>query len=105
MTQIIQTSPGDFNSSLPRQMPGRAEHESVKSAGSLSIRQMLVRWLLLVLVQLVAMNIRGLAQSQMPGAGKTLTLPEAVSIALKQNPTLRAAGDYAEAVRHGIAVA
>ncbi len=40
-----------------------------------------------------------------PAAGKSLTLPEAVDIALKNNPAIGAAGAYAEAVRRGIRVA
>jgi outer membrane protein TolC len=40
-----------------------------------------------------------------PSATATLTLPEAVQLALKNNPTVQATDAYAEAVRHGITIA
>ena len=40
-----------------------------------------------------------------PAAPRTLTLQDAVGIALKNNPTVQAADAYAEAVQQGIAVA
>ncbi len=47
----------------------------------------------------------GIAGAQAPSPSQKLTLPEAVEVALKNNPTVQAADAYAEAVRHGIAVA
>ncbi len=44
------------------------------------------------------------ALAQSPDSGP-LTLPEAVTVALKNNPTVKAAVAYAEAVQHGIAEA
>jgi outer membrane protein TolC len=54
---------------------------------------------------LVASTI-GMLRAQAPGsAGGSLTLAEAVALALQHNPTVQAADAYAEAVRQGIAVA
>ena len=47
----------------------------------------------------------GIARAQAAPPSQKLTLPDAVELALKNNPTLQAADAYAEAVRHGIAVA
>ena len=47
----------------------------------------------------------GTAGAQTSSPSQKLTLPEAVELALKNNPTVQAADAYAEAVRHGIAVA
>jgi outer membrane protein len=52
---------------------------------------------------MVAVSLRP-ALAQSPGSGP-LTLQEAVTVALKNNPTVKAAGAYAEAVQHGIAEA
>lgn len=61
--------------------------------------------LLLVSSTLLAC-IAAAAQGQAPGPRpKLLTLPEAVSIAMKNNPTLQGADSYADAVRRGIAMA
>jgi outer membrane protein TolC len=46
------------------------------------------------------------AQNQTPGQNvEALTLPQAVSIAVKKNPNLQGAESYAEAVRRGVAAA
>jgi outer membrane protein len=42
-------------------------------------------------------------QAQTSSAPKELTLPQAVEVALKNNPTLQAADSYAEAVGHAVA--
>src|SRR5579885_2327215 len=52
---------------------------------------------------LVAVSLRP-ALAQSPGSGP-LTLQEAVTVALKNNTTVKEAGAYAEAVQHGIAAA
>ena len=45
------------------------------------------------------------ALGQTPAAPQSLTLPQAVELALKNNPTVQAAAAYTEAVEQGIAVA
>jgi len=41
--------------------------------------------------------------AQTPSAPQEITLPQAIEVALKNNPTLQAAGSYAESVRHAVA--
>jgi len=68
------------------------------------IRGILCRSLLLLLIQAAPTSVRLFAQSQTPGdEPKALTLREAVSIALKNNPAAQSADAYAEAVRHALA--
>ncbi len=55
-------------------------------------------------LMLIALGL-GAAVAQDAPPPRKLTLPEAVGLALKNNPTVQAAEAYAEAVRHGIAVA
>ncbi len=61
------------------------------------------RILSLILVMFVVAPAVAGAQAVPPS--QKLTLPAAVELALKNNPTVQAADAYAEAVRHGIAVA
>jgi outer membrane protein TolC len=60
-----------------------------------------VFWGAMVLLAALAPGALG----QTPAAPPSLTLPQAVELALKNNPTVQAADAYAEAVEQGIAVA
>lgn len=60
---------------------------------------------LLLTIWLAAGTVAPLLAQAPPGAPAALTLPEAVQLALKHNPTIEAADAYAEAVRHGITIA
>ena len=72
--------------------------------GPSSIRGFLFRSLLFLLIQAAPPSVRLFAQPQTPvDEPKALTLREAVSIALKNNPTAQSADAYAEAVRHAVA--
>jgi outer membrane protein len=59
----------------------------------------------LSLALLILAMAPGIAGAQAVSPSEKLTLPEAVGLALKNNPTVQAADAYDEAVRQGIAVA
>jgi len=61
---------------------------------------------LLLAASLFVAGLPAVAQSQASSAtGQPLTLPQAVSIAMKNNPTIQGAESYADAVRQGISMA
>jgi len=68
-------------------------------------RALLVIWVCVGASGALAQAQRGEGGSPLPGPALALTLRAAVDIALKNNPSIRAADAYADAVHRGIAIA
>lgn len=87
-----------FGSNAARKNPGLVSRSRLRGAG--------VRWAWLLLIQTTFASASVYAQAT--GAASSpadLTLAEAVKIALDKNPSVQAAGAYAQAVAEGVRVA